>query len=665
MKIFKFFLILNLSLLTLNSISQGTSCTGAAPFCTGSSYTFPAGVNSPAAPPSGVPGPMYGCLGSQPNPAWYYMQVGTSGNIELHIQGTNNMDVDFCCWGPFTNQTSPCLAGLTCGTPTPPSHWAAGPSPNYPSANMIDCSYNPSFQEWCYIPNGVTGTYYILLITNYSNQVQNISFSQTNAGQPGAGTTNCGILPPTTTNNGPICVGDTLKLFAATIANAQYYWAGPNNFTSYVQNPVIPNATSAAGGIYSVLIMIGTQMSPETHTTVVVNPKPNVTATSDTICFGETASILASGASSYVWNPGGTTNPLSTSPSVTTNYIVTGTNAFGCKNTANAFIQVNPKPVVIATNATICFNDTATINASGAASYLWNNGFNTAQIKVSPNTTTTYSVVGRSLQNCIDSTTSIVTVNSNPNITIDDVDICEGKTAHLVVSNGSPSYTYLWSNSNNGDAINVSPNGTSIYWVRATDTNGCIDSDTASVIVHQLPIANFLADPNKTTTENPTIHFIDQSTNATNYNWNFGNVHSPNNTSTLQSPFHTYTGVGQYTTWLYVQSDYGCRDSVYHTVLIENPYAFYIPNAFSPNSPVLDNTTFKAKGIGINTEKYEMTIYDRWGKIIFVTKDMESGWNGKINNTGDVVPAGVYIYLIRFSQKFGVDKEFAGHVTLY
>lgn len=645
------------------TLAQGISCTGASPFCSGTNYNFPAGVNAPAAPPSGTPGPNYGCLATQPNPAWYYMQVGTSGNIELHIQGTNNADVDFCCWGPFTNQTSPCLSGLTAGSPTP-SHWAPGPSPNYPSANMVDCSYNSSYEEWCYIPNGVSGTYYILLITNYSNQVQNIIFSQTNAGQPGAGTTNCGILPPTTTNNGPICEGDTLKLFATTIANAQYFWSGPNNFSSTLQNPKIPNASLAAAGDYYVVIMVGTQISPEDTTTVVIHPKPNVTATADTICINEMASIQASGANTYVWNPGGTSNPLIVSPTATTNYTVIGTTTFGCKDTTTTFITVNPKPVVTATSTAICAKDSATIVASGAATYLWSNGFSTPQIRVSPSQTTTYSVIGTSNQNCIDSTTSTVTVNPNPDITINDVDICEGKTAQLNIINGSASNTYQWSNGSTGDVITVSPPATSLFWVNATDINGCKDSDTAFVNIHPRPDAQFMADPNKTTTENPTINFVDQSTNATIWKWTFGEPFSSNNTSTLQSPSHTYNGVGEYIVWQFVQSDFGCRDSIKHTVIIENPYAFYIPNAFSPNSIHIDNQTFKPKGIGIDNEQFEMYIYDRWGKIIYETKDMNAGWNGRFNNTGDLVPNGVYVYYIRFKQKYGVEKEFSGHITL-
>ena len=106
-----------------------TSCATAQPFCAGgtSGVTFPATVNGPAA----QVGPNYGCLGTQPNPAWYYLQVSNSGNIDLYIAGTGNQDVDFICWGPFTNLASAC-GSLTAG-------------------NTIDCSYSSSPTETCNI----------------------------------------------------------------------------------------------------------------------------------------------------------------------------------------------------------------------------------------------------------------------------------------------------------------------------------------------------------------------------------------------------------------------------------------------------------------------------------------------------------------------------------
>jgi gliding motility-associated-like protein len=646
----------------LTIYSQNNLCNTASPFCTGTVYNFPAGVNAG----SGQPGPNYGCLYTTPNPAWYYMQVGTSGNIEIHMQGTGPYDIDFACWGPFTSPTAPCVAQLTAGSPTP-SHWAPGPSPDYPTLNMVDCSYNPSWEEWCYIPNAVTGQYYILLITNFSNQAQNIIFSQTNAGQPGAGSTNCGILPPQTQNNGPLCVGDTLKLNATTIPNATYFWSGPNNFSSSLQNPVIPNATLANAGQYSVVIMVGTQISPEDTTTVVIYPNPTVTTISDTICIGETATISASGATSYVWTPGGTSNPLNVSPTTTTTYQVVGSTTYGnkvCKGNSSAKVVVYPKPVITVNNASMCSYDSVNLTASGAAFYQWSNGMTDSSIIVKPPVSTTYTVIGTDINQCVDSANATVTVFPQPTISVQDADICLGKIAKLEVI-GNQNYNFIWSNTQVGPQLYVSPNTSTQYWVEATDINGCKVTDTAWVYVHPLPIASFTPDPTTTTTNNPTIIFNNQSQNASSYLWNFGEPNSLTNTSTLFSPSHTYGGIGEFNIWLYTISDYGCRDSTMRKILIENPFAFYLPNAFSPFSSIEENRIFRPRGVGIDVNRYEMRIFDRWGKEIFHTNDFEAGWDGKSPDGKGYMPSGVYVYYIKFWQMFGVEKEYSGHVTLY
>ena len=71
---------------------QNNTCQTAAPFCTGTLYSFPAGVNAG----SGQTGPYYGCLLSRPNPAWYYMKVATPGNIIIQMHSEPSKDIDFC-----------------------------------------------------------------------------------------------------------------------------------------------------------------------------------------------------------------------------------------------------------------------------------------------------------------------------------------------------------------------------------------------------------------------------------------------------------------------------------------------------------------------------------------------------------------------------------------
>jgi hypothetical protein len=159
----KFFLIAFL-FSCFNSFSQGT-CATALPFCTGSNYTFPASTNT-----SGPPGNNFGCLGTQPNPAFYFMEVDNGGNFTIDITTNPQEDIDFICWGPFTNFNTICS--------------------QLNSAPIADCSYSANSNETCQINGATAGEFYMLLITNYSNNPTNISFSQTS----GNGTTNCCIL---------------------------------------------------------------------------------------------------------------------------------------------------------------------------------------------------------------------------------------------------------------------------------------------------------------------------------------------------------------------------------------------------------------------------------------------------------------------------------------
>ncbi len=154
-----------------NSYSQGTDCASADPFCTNSGATFPASTSTTA-----EVGPDYGCLFSQPNPAWYFLQIDQSGNIDITLTndgcGGGGCDIDFICWGPFASLTGACN-NLTAG-------------------NTVDCSYSTAVNEVVNIPNAQTGEFYLVLITNFSGQPMNISANQTG----GAGTTDCSIVNP-------------------------------------------------------------------------------------------------------------------------------------------------------------------------------------------------------------------------------------------------------------------------------------------------------------------------------------------------------------------------------------------------------------------------------------------------------------------------------------
>jgi hypothetical protein len=109
--------------------------------------------------------------------------------------------------------------------------------------------------------------------------------------------------PPAAGNGGAVCAGETLQLTASTISGANYSWTGPNGFTSALQNPTVPNATLAANGTYTVTVTVAGCASAAASTSAVVRPLPTaVVGGGSTICAGESTNISAVLTGTGPWN---------------------------------------------------------------------------------------------------------------------------------------------------------------------------------------------------------------------------------------------------------------------------------------------------------------------------------------------------------------------------
>jgi len=132
-----------------------------------------------------------GCLGSAPNANWYTFQTGFAGDLVFNLhQGNNaplfnNLDIDYICWGPFTD------AQMASGACNSLADLTAPVTPN----NIVGCSYSASAVETITIPNANPGSNYILLITNFSGATNGqFVMEQTNSSTPGSGSTNCDVV---------------------------------------------------------------------------------------------------------------------------------------------------------------------------------------------------------------------------------------------------------------------------------------------------------------------------------------------------------------------------------------------------------------------------------------------------------------------------------------
>jgi gliding motility-associated-like protein len=596
-KFLALFLLVFLSF-TIKAYSQAGTCETADPFCTGTTITFPAygdGTGSGSGPQAQT-GPNYDCLMTTPSPAWYYLRIATAGSINIHMTNDMSQDIDYCCWGPFSSLSGVC-SQLNSST---------------------DCSYSTAAIEDCSIPNAQVGQYYILVITNYANNPCNITFSQTS----GNGATDCSILAPPITNNGPLCEGDNLDFTVVNpTPNATYNWTGPNGFTSNQMNPSIPNATVAASGVYSMTITLNGQTSAPVTTTVVVNPIPVTTASASptTICVGSQSVLTAGGADTYSWSggsiSGSAANPVAVSPATTTTYTVTGTSS-GCSSTASVTVTVgnNLTLSVNPPSASMCSGNSVSLVASGATTYSWTPAadLNIAtgdSVVATPITTTTYTVNGSDALGCSGVATVTVTIISNitVGVTPQNAVICNSQSVEITASGAS---TYSWDppmglSSATGSPVTASPMLTTIYTVTG-NTSGCTGTATVLVTVNPLPVINFTSDissgcePLKVQFNMDSMPMMPATVL-----WDFGDPNSgTTNHAHTTNPAHIFQYPGTYSITLNVDMGGGCGGSLYIPNMITvypKPIASFTA---TPDNPwMLDPTVWFTDG---------STLADRW-----------------------------------------------------
>jgi gliding motility-associated-like protein len=444
-----------------------------------------------------------------------------------------------------------------------------------------------------------------------------------------------------TPNNPQICTGNSIVLNGSGAST--YSWSTGGNTATIT---VAPSTTTT----YTVTGTNGVGCSNTATVTITVSSSPtiNVTASPSSICSGDTSVLTASGASTYSWSTGDSTASITVTPSTTTTYTVTGTNA-GCTGTATISVTVNPLPTVSIdpSQSSICIGSSTTLIANSdipVTSFVWSNNFTGNNITIAPSTSTTYSVTGTTNEGCTGTAEVTITVHPLPTIHYTTTQSHCGQSDGNIITNvtgGIPPYVYQWSNgANSGNLNNISAGN---YNLTVTDANGCNNTINITLTEAPMPQANFSPKPQITTIEDPIIYFENYSTGASFYEWDFGD----GNISTEYSPTYSYTNPGEYYVVLLVSDEYGCVDTVGAYIIIkEEAGTFYIPNAFTPNGNDL-NELFNIKGTNINPNTFEMRIFDRWGKQLFYTIDINQGWDGTFN--GQLVKPDSYVYVIKFA----------------
>ncbi|MEO6884390.1 MAG: PKD domain-containing protein [Bacteroidia bacterium] len=406
-----------------------------------------------------------------------------------------------------------------------------------------------------------------------------------------------------------------------------------------------------------------------------------ISAVPPIVCQGDSSSLSVSGATTYSWSPStglsSTTsaNPKATPPATTT-YTVTGTSGT-CTGTAQVTVTVNPLPILRVNSAAICIGNSVTLNASGGITYSWTpaTGLSSSTLSnpvANPIVTTNYTVSATD-NGCSSTASATVTVRPLPMVAFsaDTTHGCAPVCVKFTNLSTPTSMTAVWvfgngnTSTNSPIANNCYPNpGTYTIKLAVTDSLGC--SNTASInnmiTVYQNPIAAFSMAPQPAIIIDPIVYFTDHSTGGVNqWEWNFGDV--PNSASSLQNPQYTYPDTGYYNVQLIVTNNYGCKDSITQIAYIEGDFVLYIPNAFTPNNDGL-NDVFLPTGSDVDVNNYDMSIFDRWGNLIFHTTNFYQGWDGKANGGKAIAQEDVYVWKISVKDFKEKSHLYIGHVSL-
>ncbi|MFM2284859.1 MAG: hypothetical protein RLZZ543_356 [Bacteroidota bacterium] len=565
-------------------------CDDTQPFCTdvAGGITFPAATGTTSQ--YGTPGSV-DCLGSTPNPAWYFMKVQDTGPIDLQI--TSGFDVDFICWGPFSQTAWD--AGV-CNNVLDLT-WAEDP------ANVIDCSYSASASENCSIPNATSGEYYILLLTNYSNQVTNINFQQSG----GAGTTDCSVFcdvavtptptacdPATNTysmtgtidftnppSTGTLTITNTSGGFMSF--NAPFATSVNYNFTNLSSNGN-PEQLTVVFSDDNTCAAIGNYIAPASCSSC-----PVQAAVSGPACEGQTLSLTASNVANgqYLWSgPNGFVsnlqNPVLTNvtPAMAGVYQVTATNPVNnCSSisSVNVFVYATPATPTLTNSGPVCEGTPLnfTCNQYTGGTYTWTgpNGFTSnlqnPSIAAAPDAANGSYSCTVTVNTCPSlQATTTATINPYPTTPspTNSGPYCAGDNIQLT-SPAVTGATYEWKDpagvvisTNQNHTINTSTVAMSGIYTLRVQVNGCWSlPGSTTVVVYPIPTTPAL------TSNSPVCEKAQLTINGpaplpvfgTTYAWTGPNLFS-GTSQNVSIPSSALVNAGQYSL---IITEHGCSSA--------------------------------------------------------------------------------------------------------
>lgn len=498
-------------------------------------------------------------------------------------------------------------------------------------------------------------------------------------------------------NDTTLCQGDS-AILKTDIANANYLWSNGS-----VSNSI----TVKRAGTYWLTVNNGTCSVTDTISIGFQNP-PQIHLGNDTaLCENDRVILNAAAANaSYLWSSGDRSDSLAVSEPGKY-WVVVNQNGCVVKDSIN--ISYKPLPVLsLGSDTSICANASIRLNASSPSiqSYLWQNG--SVQPNLTASTEGSYWVRAMGADGCTNTDTIKIGIIPLPSFSLgSDTVLCEGKALFLqfVVAGAN----YHWNTGNTGNSLNIDQPG--MYWLDVTQ-NGCTKRDSLLVNYKATPQV-FLG--NDTTLCEGTQKLLDATNANAVYHWQDGStsatylVSKPGTYSVvvdksgcqrsdtiklsyIDKPHFTLgrdTAICEgselvlnpvlsnvsflwqdgSTAPVFTVKDAGiyrliaaniCGSTADEIKVERGACQLWMPSAFTPNGDGL-NDLFRVKSPGF-IENFSMTIYNRWGEIVFQTKDPAKGWDGKYR--GLEQQSDVFVWQISLTSKQGEKMSAKGTVML-
>jgi len=493
-------------------------------------------------------------------------------------------------------------------------------------------------------------------------------------------------LYSTTLGIDPVCAGDlngsgNVTNVTGGTSPYTYLWQASGTTTS--------NESNLGAGTAFVTITDVNNCSVTDSVVLVEPPAVELTPSPDTtICINGTLILDAtvSGGSgsgySYSWTGLGA-GPQTLNPTVDGCYEVIATDGNGCVSLPMYQCVTIEAPLNLTViGSDICAQTPADLSSiagggNGMYNYDWTVGGvtvgNLATLQTPQSVSTTYCLT--LTDGCeTPSVTECITINVLPEPVLIPAfyEECEGAVINfanpVLDPSGISSCTWDFGDGTMGTGLTPSHvyNHAGLYSVTlnlVTIENCIFQMVLADIVTIQaVPQALFSYHPQVITIENTEVDFINTSIDADSYYWEFGNS-GPN--STLTDPSYQFPEIsnGSYPVTLWAYNGI-CEDSITLVITINDILVYYIPNAFTPDG---DSNNDEFKPIitsGYDYFDYHLTIFNRWGELIFESFIVDYGWNGTFGN-GKLAQNGVYVWKLELGELFS-DKKLVdtGHITL-